>query len=169
MKKLCLMAALVLMLSGCGKTEIFETMSDRYVIPEETPMQQTNMILDRETVSIGWEDGTDRIYLCDDFCVMVETFSAGDLDSTIRSITGYDKEKLTVLERSTDGLRSYECVWASAGEGGDQVGRMLILDDGEHYYALSVMADAQKAGELAQTWQLLFDSFSIGQPESTKG
>ena len=44
MKKLCLMAALVLMLSGCGKTEIFETMSDRYVIPEETPIQPGHLM-----------------------------------------------------------------------------------------------------------------------------
>lgn len=169
MKKLCLVAAVVLMLTGCGEPEDFETMSDVYEMPEPVNAQQTSMILDRETVSVGWEDGEDKIYICDDFCVMVQTFSAGDLDATIRSITGYAKEKLMVMERTTEGVTSYECVWASAGEKGDQIGRMLILDDGNHHYALSVMADAEKAGELTETWQLLFDSFAIGQPESTKG
>lgn len=169
MKKLWLLAVIALMLTGCGKPENFETMSDKYEIPEAVQTQQTSMILDREAVSVGWESGNGKIYICDDFCVMVETFSAGDLDSTIRSITGYAKENLMVMERVTDEITSYECVWASAGEGGDQVGRLLILDDGNHHYALSVMADAEKAGQLTETWQLLFDSFAIGQPDSTKG
>lgn len=169
MKKLCLAAAFVLMLTGCGSPENFETMSDEYIVPEAVQAQQTSLLLDREAVSIGMDSGTDRIYICDDFCVMVQTFSAGDLDATIRSITGYGKEKLMVMERTSDGITSYECVWTSAGEGGDQVGRMLILDDGGHHYALSVMADAEKAGQLTETWELLFDSFALGQPESTKG
>ena len=169
MKKLWLVAAIALTLTGCAKPENFETMSDQYEIPESVQAQQTNMLLDRESVSLGWENNEDKIYICDDFCVMVQTFSAGDLDATIRSVTGYGKEKLTVMERTTDGITRYECVWTSAGEGGEQVGRMLVLDDGTHHYALSVMAAAEKAGQLTETWQLLFDSFSIGQPESTKG
>ena len=169
MKKLCLALALVLMLTGCAKPESFETMSDEYIEPEVVQAQQTSLLLDRESVSIEQETGTDRIYLCDDFCVMVQTFSAGDLDATIRSVTGYPKDKLIVMEREAGGIKSFECVWASAGEGGDQVGRMLLLDDGSHHYALSVMAEAEKAGELTETWQLIFDSFQLGERESTKG
>ena len=169
MKKLCLAAVLVLMLTGCAEPESFETISDLYVEPQLQPAQQTSLLLGQESVNIEQEAGTDRIYLCDDFCVMVQTFSAGDLDATIRSITGYSKENLTVLEHRENGITNYECVWVSAGEGGDQVGRMLILDDGSHHYALSVMADADMAGELTPTWELLFDSFAIGEPESNKG
>ncbi len=170
MRKLCLVwAVALLLLAGCANPADFETMADEYAPREEATPQQTGMILDREAVSIGDDDGMDRIYLCDDFCVMVQTFSAGDLDDTIRSITGYAKEKLTVMERQNQGTTGYECVWVSAGEGGDQVGRFLILDDGEHHYTISVMADAEKAGELTDTWQLLMDSFTIGLPETTKG
>ena len=169
MKKLCLALALVLMLTGCAKPESFETMSDEYVEPQEIPAQQTSMLLDRESVSIQQGTDTDKIYLCDGFCVMVQTFAAGDLDATIRSVTGYPRDKLVVMEREKDGIKSFECVWASAGEGGDQVGRMLLLDDGNYHYALSVMAEAEKAGELTETWQLIFDSFQLGERESTKG
>ena len=169
MKKLCLAAVLVLMLTGCAEPESFETISDLYVEPQLQPAQQTSLLLGQESVNIEQEAGTDRIYLCDDFCVMVQTFSAGDLDATIRSITGYSKENLQVLERRENGITNYECVWVSAGEGGDQVGRMLILDDGSHHYALSVMAEADMAGELTPVWELLFDSFAIGEPESNKG
>mgnify|MGYP003287978613 CR=1 FL=1 len=169
MKKLCLAAVLVLMLTGCSEPESFETISDLYVEPKMPEAQQTSLLLGQESVNIEQETGTDRIYLCDDFCVMVQTFSAGDLDATIRSVTGYSKENLTVLEHRENGIINYECVWVSAGEGGDQVGRMLILDDGSHHYALSVMADADKAGELTPTWELLFDSFALGEPETKKG
>lgn len=169
MKKLCLIGALLLMLTGCGGPKEFETMADEYVVPDAVPVQQTSFLLAEETVSLGSSGNGDTLYLCDDFCVMVQTFSAGDLDATIRSITGYEKDKLMVIERQEDGLGSYACVWTSAGEGGDQVGRLLILDDGNHHYTLSVMAAAEKAGQLHDTWQLLFDSFAIGQPESTKG
>lgn len=169
MKKLCLALVIVLMLSGCNAPESFETISDSYIEPQLPTAQPTSLLLAEETINIPQEAGSDRIYLCDDFCAMVETFSSGDLDATIRSITGYPKDKLTVMQRQTGGIDRYECVWVSAGEGGDQVGRMLLLDDGNYHYALSVMADAEKAGELPQTWQLIFDSFQLGERETDKG
>ena len=169
MKKLCLGAMLILMLSGCNAPESYETISDSYIQPQLPQAQQTSMILAEETVQIQQNTGNEKIYLCEDYCVVVQTFSAGDLDATIRSITGYPKDKLTVMERKTDGIDRYECVWVSAGEGGDQVGRMILLDDGNYHYALTVMAPADKAGELTPVWQLLMDSFAIGEPESTKG
>lgn len=170
MKKLAFVAVLALVLCGCSEPETFETMSDEYYEPEAVQAQQTSLILaDESVVSIAGEENTDRIYLCDDFCIMVETFAGGDMETTIRSVTGFSKDKLLVMERKTDTLDAYECVWAAAGEGGDQLGKMLLLDDGSHHYVLSVMADAEKAGDLAETWQLLFDSFRIGEPEATKG
>lgn len=169
MKKLCLGAMLILMLSGCNTPESFETISDSSIEPQLPPAQQTSMILAEETVQIQQDTGNEKIYLCDDYCVVVQTFSAGDLDATIRSITGFPRDKLTVMERKTGGIDRYECVWVSAGEAGDQVGRMVLLDDGNYHYALTVMAPADQAGELTDTWQLLVDSFTIGEPESTKG
>lgn len=170
MKKICFGLMLVLLLTGCGNPESFETMADTYQIPEAVPAQQTSMLLSENSViQIENTSSNDSIYLCDDYCVMVQTFASGDIDATIRSVTGYRKDQLMVMQRENAGIRSYECVWAAAGEGGDQLGRMLILDDGNHHYALSVMADAQKAGELTDTWQLLLDSFQIGVPETSKG
>ena len=158
------------MLAGCGNPDVFETMSDTYLVPEAVPAQKTSMLLSEDSaIQIENTGSNDSIYLCDDYCVMVQTFASGDLNATIRSVTGYAKDKLLIMQREIDGIRSYECVWASAGEGGDQLGRMLILDDGSHHYALSVMADAENAGELADTWQLLLDSFQIGVPETSKG
>ncbi len=170
MKKLCFGMILVLMLGGCGNPAVFETMSDTYLVPEAVPVQQTSMLLSENSViEIENTSSNDSIYLCDDYCVMVQTFASGDIDATIRSVTGYAKDQLLVMQREVGDIRSYECVWASAGEGGDQMGRTIILDDGYHHYTLSVMADAEDAGELTDTWQLLLDSFQIGIPETNKG
>lgn len=169
MKKLCVTAVLLLMLSGCGTPVSYETISDLYSEPQVLPAQQTSLLLAEEAVNIQQQTDGDRIYVCDDYCVAVQTFFSGDLDATIRSITGYSKDKLMVMERQSDEMTSYECVWVSAGEGGNQVGRLLLVDDGNYHYSLSVMAPEDKAGELTPTWQLLFDSFTIGQPDSTKG
>ena len=106
MKKLCVTAALVLMLSGCGAPESFETISDLYDEPPMQPAQQTSLLLAEEAVNIQREADGDRIFLCDDFCVMVQTFSSGDLDATIRSITGYPKDKLMVMERQSEDVTS---------------------------------------------------------------
>lgn len=160
----------VLMLAGCGTPDAFETMADTYLTPETVPAQQTSMLLSEDSaIQIQNAGSTDSIYLCDDYCVMVQTFASGDLDATIRNVTGYPKDKLVVMQRERAGVHSYECVWASAGEGGDQMGRTIILDDGNYHYTLSVMAEAERAGELTDTWQLLVDSFQIGVPETSKG
>ena len=73
------------------------------------------------------------------------------------------------MEYRLGNVQCYECVWVSAGEGGDQIGKMRLLDDGDHHYVLSVMAPAEKAEQLADTWDKLFASFHLGEPETTKG
>jgi VCBS repeat-containing protein len=55
----------------------------------------------------------------------------------------------------------YESVWSAVGEGEDQVGRLVILDDGNYHYAVTVMAPAETAGELTKTWQKLLNSAVI--------
>ena len=55
----------------------------------------------------------------------------------------------------------YECVWTGAGEGGDQMCRAMVLDDGRFHYAVTVMAAADDAGDLAKTWQTIFDSVKL--------
>lgn len=163
MKKLIAIVMLVVLLAGCAQPEAFETMSDIYYEPEGSPVRQTVLVLPEDAaVTVMEEETAGSIYLCDGYCVMVQTLASGDLDATLRSVTGYPREKLLVMERQDENGSRYECVWAAAGEGGDQVGRTLVLDDGSYHYTLTVMADAENAGDLADTWQGIFDSFRLG-------
>lgn len=101
------------------------------------------------------------IWLCDGYSVMTQTLDGGDLDATLRTVTGYGRDRLPVIELEQDGLKRWECVWTCAGEGGDQIGRTVILGDGNYHYALSLLTDAALAGRLAETWRQITNSFSL--------
>lgn len=162
MKKWVIVAVLALLLTGCSEPESFETMSDVYYEPQIPTASKIALVLPEEAaVSVMEDPLTGSIYLCDGYSVTVQSLSAGDLDATLREVTGYPRENLLVMEREDGDNRRYECVWAAAGEGEDQVGRAVVLDDGSYHYVLTVMAGAAKAGDLAQTWQQIIDSFGI--------
>ncbi len=168
MKKLCLCVALVLLLTGCGQPEDFETMADTYEEPQAVPAEQIWVLLPEEAaVHTAQSDGA-QLYLCDGYTLELQTLPAGDMQATLRSVTGYGSDRLTVMERRQGELDRYECVWVAAGEGGEQVGRTAILDDGRYHYVLTLMADAESAGKLAATWQGILDSFDLGEPEQQK-
>lgn len=162
MKKYLLLLCLLPMLAGCSQPRDFETMSDQYIEPEMRPSAELVVALpaDAARPTATGEDGS-SLYLCDGYCIVVQTLPAGDLDGTLRQTTGYARDQLQLLERKEGEHRRYECVWTAAGEGEDQVGRAVILDDGEHHYVLSVMAGASAVGELTKVWQELFQSVSL--------
>lgn len=162
MKKLVALICIGLLLCGCAAETDFETVSDVYE-PELVPAMQIVLTLPGETaVTAMSEDRQDKLYFMDDYCVTVQTLEAGDLDKTIRSVSGYPMDALTVMEQTQGDLRRYDFVWSCAGEGGDQVGRASILDDGSYHYVLTAMADADRAGSLEDSWQSLFGSFTVG-------
>ncbi len=108
---------------------------------------------------ISGENGT--LYFCDGYEIMVQTLSSGDLNRTLQTLTGYSADALTVIETATSNVKRYESAWTAAAEEGDQVGRTVILDDGNYHYCLSVMASAREAGSLQECWQALFSSLAL--------
>ncbi len=167
MKKCWILAALILLLAGCGAEKTMETVNDENLQPVLAPQWQ--MIVDipvDASVSVLQDSQQGKIYLCDGYTATVQTLSAGDLENTVRTLTGFGQEELTLMKTRTDGFTRYEWVWAAAGEGEDQVGRACVLDDGNYHYALTVMAGESQAGQLQKTWQELFDSFYLATPEA---
>ena len=161
MRKYCYVALVALMLTSCGSVETFETIADEPVLAASAEERQIVVTLpeDASVMTIQGEAGT--IYLCDGYEISLETLSSGDLDRTIRTVTGYHQENLTVMETQTDGITRHDLVWCAAGENGDRLGRAAILDDGSYHYALSVMADAENASSLATQWDALFASYGL--------
>lgn len=150
------------LLAGCSQPQAFETMSDVYEQPEVADAAQILLELpeDAATPTMTGEDGA-VLYLCDNYCITVQTVPAGDLDATLRQTTGYARDQLQLMEQQDGNCKRYSCVWAAAGEGEDQIGRAVILDDGSYHYVVSVMAGASQAGELSEVWQRLFKSIRL--------
>ena len=160
MKKVSILLALLLLLTGCGGNEVFERVEDVYAPVAETPKKLAlSLPKDAAVATVSGSSGT--LYLCDGYTVAVETLSGGDLNRTFKTITGFSSDRLTVMAREKDGITAYRCVWTSAGEGGDQVGRSLVLDDGAFHYAVTVMASASDATALQDAWQSLFQSVTL--------
>ena len=151
----------VLLLTGCGAQETFETVNDQHISAAASP-QFLNVELPEEAAAptLGQEDAG-NLYLCDGYTIAVQTMPGGNLDATLSQLTGFSSERLTLMHTKQPEAERYECVWTAAGEGGDQVGRLVILDDGNYHYAVTVMAPAQTAGALTETWQELMNSVRI--------
>ena len=164
MKILCILLVL-LMLTGCGAQPTFEKIEDPWV---EVDVKQKELVVKLPTDAAApalQSPEAGKLYLCDGYVLTLQTFSGGDLDATMRQITGFSREQLTCMQTQNGDVKKYSCVWSSAGEGGDHVGRALVLDDGSYHYAVTVMADFASAGELSDTWQELFNSVTLSDTD----
>ena len=160
MRKLLCVVFAALLLCGCGARETFETLADVYV-PEEEIAQKVGVSLPGEAVLETLYTDGGRLYLCDGYTVAVQTLPGGDLQRTVKEISGYEKDKIHLVETKQDTLTRYHMVWTCAGEGGDSVARAVIVDDGSYHYAVTVMAAAQNAGTLTDTMQEILNSVTL--------
>ena len=104
------------------------------------------------------EQDSRQLYMAQGYEILLETLTSGDVDATIRDVSGYGKDQLTVLETRQGDTDRYDFVWTMAGEKGDRLGRAVILDDGNYHYCMSVLRDP---GETLIVWRDVFGSFSL--------
>ncbi len=162
MKK-CIVIVLVLaaVLTGCAAQETMETIADDLAAPVMAVPREISIQLPEEAASPAVESGNGRLYICEDYEISVQILDGGDLDRTVKTLSGYDRQALTVINTQQDTLGCYEFVWASAGEQGDRVGRAMVLDDGSYHYCVSVLGDAEQAVENQVFWDDMFGTFTL--------
>ena len=158
MKRWIWMLLLAAILCGCKAEETLETVSDEWIVPAMAQPREISVRLPENTVLPVMEQDGRRMYMGQDYEIMLETLASGDLNATICSISGFEKEQLTILETRQADTDRYEFVWTTAGEGGERLGRAVILDDGDYHYCMSVMRDA---GDTQIVWRDVFGSFSL--------
>lgn len=161
MRKRTILLMLTLLLCGCAAEETFETVADDLVLPVMASPREITVRLPENAVAPVLEQEGEQLYLCDGYEILVETKPAGDLGATVRGISGYEKEALTVLETQWQDVTRYEFVWAAAGEDGDRLGRAVVLDDGMYHYCLSVLRDASTSENTQIVWSDVFSSFAL--------
>ncbi len=159
MKKVCFLLVFLLCLTGCKAAQTFETVDDVYAPQPQSAPRQIDVTLPQDVLTIAGDSG--NLYLCDGFEVTVETYSSGDLTQTVHALTGFAPDALTMLQTSVADVHRYECVWTTAGENGDAVGRAVVLDDGQYHYCVTVMCPADTAGELTEELQTVLSSVHL--------
>ena len=159
MKIVSLLIVFAVLLCGCQNVSTFEVLEDVYYEQERAAPKEIVLSLSDSTTLI--RNGNSRLYLCDGFDVTVETMYAGNVEQTMQTLTGFAPDALTMVQTSSHQMQRYECAWSSAGEGGVQVGRAVVLDDGSYHYCVTVTALAEQAGALYETWNTLLDSIVL--------
>ena len=159
MKAVWLIALCALLMAGCSKN--YETMNDAHlpIEPAAAKIAEFSLPQDAALPVVSGEGG--KIYFCDGYEIVYQTLDGGNLDKTLREMTGFGRKDLTVVQTNSGGIDRYSCVWTSAGEAGDQVGKLVILDDGHYHYCLGALASSQEAGSLQTTWASLLGSFRV--------
>ena len=163
MKKMMILL-LCLALAGCSAVETFETLGPIQHIQNSPPALATvQLSLPDSAVAQTFGSGTDAMYDCDSYVVLLQTFSSGDFASTVHALSGFAPNKLTVMESSFADTKRYDWVWTAAGEEGEVLCRASVLDDGNYHYCLCTVAPADQAGDLSAEWNRLFSSFRLEQ------
>lgn len=161
MKKKIIVGLLALLLTGCAAEETFETISDDLVQPVMAQPREVSVSLPGEVSMPAMESDSGRMYLASDYEIYIQTLDRGDLNATIQTVSGYEKDALTVMQTSLDGVDRYEFVWTCAGENGDRIGRGVVLDDGDYHYVMTVLRDADTTETSQIVWNDVFDSFRL--------
>lgn len=162
MKKILLFVLLPLLLTGCGGEETLETVADEMVLPVMALPGEILVELPGEAAMPAMESDTGRMYLASDYEIYIQTLESGDLAKTVKTLSGYEKADLTVMETGTEDLRRYEFVWTSMGEDGQRLGRAVVLDDGNYHYTMTVLRDADTTENTQIVWSDVFRSFNLG-------
>lgn len=169
MKRCWVVVMLALVLTGCGKQETMETVNDTYAEPVAAELQQVLVELPEEAALSVMETETGKLYMCDNYTISQQTFASGDMEKTMKNVSGFSRADLKVMETSWEKTKRYDFVWTAAGESGEQVYRACILDDGSYHYVLTAAADASQAGQLQSEWRDMFNSFRLVSPEMPVG
>ena len=162
MKKVLLILCTVLLLSGCAM-ETFETVDDLNDVPAMAKPATLLLDLPEDAAQPAMEGSSGTLYFCGDYDIAVEIMPSGNLDKTLCTHTGFGENELALVKTNRCGVTCYEGVWSAAGEAGDYVGRILVLDDDHFHYCVSVMAAAEDAGGCADDWNEILASVALAE------
>lgn len=162
MKKFGLIFALMLLLTGCSM-QTFETVEDQNDVQAMAKPAALLIDLPEDAAAPAMQGESGSLYFCGDYDITVEILPSGNLSGTLQSLTGFERKELELIQTQRCGVDCYEGVWSAAGEAGDHIGRVLILDDGSFHYCVSIMAMAQDAGACAEEWNTVLASVALAE------
>ena len=154
------------LLCGCAAEPAWENVEDITPVEPVPVAQQLYVHMPEEAAAPTFQDqASGELYLCNGYTLAKQILQSGDLEKTVKSVSGLDKSQLQILQTESNGVDRYDFVWATAAEEGLQLGRACILDDGNYHYVVSTMAGEVEAGDLRDTWQEIFESCCLIDPD----
>ena len=161
MKRTILMILLILLLTGCGSAETFELVTDEPVQQVFAQPREMHFFLAEESAMPVMETEEGKLYLCGEYDVASQILDGGDLERTIRQVSGFSLEDLTIIQTESGGVKKTEFVWTCSAEEGQKICRATVLDDGNYHYVLSATVDAEKIEEYQEIWNGIFETFEL--------
>ena len=161
MRKLLLILGMTLALTACGTQETMETIADEAIQAVSAQPKQIHVELPEEAALPAMESDSGVLYMCRDYDVSLQTLDGGDLQRTVRSISGCALEELTLMQTIEESCTRSEVVWTASGETGEQFFRAAVLDDGSYHYVLTAAISAEDALQYQEIWNGMFESFSL--------
>ena len=161
MKRMIVLMTVLGLLSGCGAAETYELVTDEPVQQVSAQPREMHFFLAEETAMPAMETDSGKLYLCGEYDVMSQIFDGGDLERTIRQVSGFSPNDLTVIQTEFENVKKTEFVWTSAAEEGHRICRAIILDDGNYHYVLSATVPAERIEEYQEIWNGIFETFKL--------
>ena len=161
MKRMIVLMTVLGLLSGCSGAETYELVTDEPVQQVSVQPREMHFFLAEETAMPVMETDSGKLYLCGEYDVMSQIFDGGNLERTIRQVSGFSPDDLTVIQTESEDVKKTEFVWTSAAEEGHRICRATILDDGNYHYVLSATVPAERIEEYQEIWNGIFETFKL--------
>ena len=164
MKVICWILGLALCLTGCVSiTEpVMETVADEIIEPAAAEPRPMAVWLPEEAAAQTMADGA-RCYTWGGTELRLMTLAGGDIRATLRTLTGLDPERLTVMEYEREGIQLYQTVWSMTGEEGVSLGRCMVADDGNYHYCISMVSPETE--DMGETYAQICASLDLSGEE----
>ena len=168
-KQVWLLAALsLLFLSACkpAAEPVWETVDDLDVVQtvgiQDTYTMVFDVPMDAVMDTAATQSGRTVYEQKDgDYEIVCETFPASGIEGIVRRLTGFEKDKLDVIETTRFGLPEYRFAWCSDSEEGSRVCRADVIFEAPYCYALTFSVREDAASRYHSTQEQTFASMSL--------
>lgn len=164
MKKLTIVLLLLLFLTGCS-TPAWETVSDSLTD------QPVSWLTDVYTIETSLPQGVEllaqtdgwSVYSNQDGTMEVETrvFPASDLTSAVKVLSGYEVDRLNILQTERFDMPEYQFAWVTQTECGQRLSRADIVIDDTNCYAVVCSTLEQSGNMYAEDVRQVIASFGL--------
>ncbi len=141
---------------GCApkETAVWETVDDGGAVVTSAPRHDVVLAAPADTVLAEvFSSAESQVYTQSqgDYTITVEVLQADSPEIMLETLTGLDREMLTVMTTWQGSMPRYDLTWTCAGETGLLVCRGAVIDDGSHFYAVTATIPEELTAEYGGT------------------